>query len=108
MSELQPLGDWVLAKLPKKDTGEETKTSFGLVLINDNDLDTQLLSAEVVGIGLGGTDINGARLPIDVHVGDTIWYVQHNGVAHKIDGEEHIFLNVRAGYVLAVEKGGNS
>ena len=106
MPELLPLGDWVLAKLPEKDN-TETKTDFGLVLINDNDYESGLLSAKVVRVGFGGTDINGARLPIDVEVGDTVWYAPHNGVAHKIDGIEHIFLNVRAGYVLAVEKGGN-
>ena len=103
MTNLQPLGDWIIAELPVKEV-EESKTSFGLVLLSEDNLDTQLVSAKVVAIGTGGTDINGERLPIDVSVGDTVWYVNHNGVPHKVDGVEYIFLNHRSGYVLAFEK----
>jgi chaperonin GroES len=100
MTDLFPLGDWILAKLPEKST-EETKTDFGLIMVNDNDFDPSLQSAEVVSIGEGGTDINGNRLPIDIKVGDTVLFAPGNGVAHKIDGVEYLFLNHRAGYVLA-------
>ena len=103
MSSLEPLGDWLLVKLPKKDTEEKT-TDFGLILTLDSDFNEGLLKAEVVSVGKGGTDINGARLPIDVEVGDSVYYAPGNGLTHKINGEEHLFLNYRAGYVLAVEK----
>jgi chaperonin GroES len=105
VSDLNPLGDWVLAKLPKKEA--ETKTSFGLIITEDADVEDALPTAEVVSVGPGGTDINGNRFPMDVEVGDILTYAQHNGVKHKIDNEDYLFLNVRAGYVLAVTKGGN-
>ena len=105
MSDLNPLGDWVLVKLPKQEA--ETKTSFGLIITEDADIDDALPSAPVVSVGPGGFDINGNRFPMDVAVGDTVTYAPHNGVKHKIDNEDYLFLNVRAGYVLAVNKGGN-
>ena len=103
MSDLLPLGDWMLVKLPEKDTSE-TKTDFGLIMVSDNDYNQSLLKAEVVSVGTGGTDVSGNRLPIDVAVGDTVLYAPGNGLAHKIDGEEYLFLNHRAGYVLAIIK----
>jgi len=105
MSDLNPLGDWVLVKLPKQEA--ETKTSFGLIITEDADIDDALPKAEVVSVGPGGIDINGNRFPMDVAVGDIVTYAPHNGVKHKIDNEDYLFLNVRAGYVLAVTKGGN-
>jgi len=103
MSEVIPLGDWVLAKLPKKEA--ETKTSFGLIITEDSDVEDVLPTAEVVSVGPGGIDINGNRFPMDVQVGDIITYAPHNGVKQKIDNEDYLFLNVRAGYVLAVQRG---
>jgi chaperonin GroES len=103
MSEVIPLGDWVLAKLPKKEA--ETKTSFGLIITEDSDVEDALPTAEVVSVGPGGTDINGNRFPMDVQIGDTLTYAPHNGVKHKIGDDEYLFLNVRAGYVLAVQRG---
>lgn len=103
MSEVIPLGDWVLAKLPKKEA--ETKTSFGLIITEDSDVEDALPTAEVVSVGPGGVDINGNRFPVDVQVGDILTYAPHNGVKHKIDDDEYLFLNVRAGYVLAVQRG---
>ena len=105
MSDLNPLGDWVLVKLPKQEA--ETKTSFGLIITEDADIDDALPQAPVVSVGPGGFDINGNRFPMDVEVGDIVTYAPHNGVKHKIDNEDYLFLNVRAGYVLAVTKGGN-
>jgi chaperonin GroES len=105
VSDLNPLGDWVLVKLPKREA--ETKTSFGLIITEDADVDEELPKAEVVSVGPGGIDINGNRFPMDVAVGDTVVYAPGNGIAQKIGDEDYLFLNVRAGYVLAVHKGGN-
>jgi len=106
MSDFIPLGDWVLAKLPKKEA--ETKTSFGLIITEDANYEDALPTAEVVSVGPGGIDINGNRFPMDVAVGDTIVYAPNNGIAQTIGDDDYLFLNVRAGYVLAVQKGGNN
>lgn len=106
MSDLSPLGDWVVVLLPEKEV--ETKTSFGLIITEDTDYDESLPKAEVVSVGPGGVDINGNRFPMDVAIGDIVVYAPGNGIKHKVNDKEYLFLNVRAGYVLAVDKGGNS
>lgn len=104
-----PTQDWVLVHIPKvaKDTTEK-KTDFGLVLINDIDEGpTGPLSAQVVSAGPGYFDQNGNRVPMDVSVGDTVYYNAHSGVAFEYEGEDYYFLNARNGSIVATIKGGN-
>ena len=104
-----PTQDWVLVHIPEvvEDTTEK-KTDFGLVLINDIDEGPKgPLSAQVVSAGPGYFDQNGNRVPMDIAVGDKVYYNAHSGVAFEYEGEDYYFLNARNGSIVATIKGGN-
>lgn len=98
---LQPLADWVLVRIPEKET--ETKTNFGLVLI-DNDDDESLPKGEVVSVGPGSPDQNGQSLPMWVKPGDKVYFAPNVGFGHKDGDVEYRFLNMRTGQVLAIDE----
>ena len=103
-----PTLDWVLVHVPKEEEKKEKKTDFGLVLIDDgDDFPTGPLTAKVVAVGPGYFDQNGNRVPVDIAVGDTVYYNANTGVKFEHEKEEFYFLNVRNGSILAIVKGGN-
>ncbi|WP_317698556.1 co-chaperone GroES [Xylocopilactobacillus apis] len=91
---LKPLGDRVLVKVRK----EEEKVGGIVLASNAKEKPT---SGEVIAVGAGAVDYNGKRMPIDVKVGNVVWYDKYSGTSIKYDGDE--YLVIRAGDLLAVE-----
>ena len=83
--KLNPLGDRVVLK---RDEAEE-KTASGLFLAGSAKEQPQL--AEVVAVGPGAL-VDGKRTPMDVKVGDKVFYSKYGGSEIKIDGVEYIVI----------------
>ncbi|BDR59591.1 co-chaperone GroES [Xylocopilactobacillus apicola] len=91
---LKPLGDRVLVKV----RNEEEKVG-GIVLAGN--AKEKPTSGEVIAVGPGAIDHHGNRMPIDVKVGETVWYDKYSGTSIKYNDDE--YLVIRAGDLLAVE-----
>lgn len=90
----QPLSDRVLIKPKARD---ET-TRSGIVLPDTAKEKPQ--EGTVVAAGPGRINEDGARVPMDVKVGDSVLYAKYAGTEYKIDNEEHLI--VKESDVLAV------
>jgi chaperonin GroES len=90
----KPLGDRLLVK-PNE---SEEKTKSGIVLPDSAKEKPQ--EGLVISAGQGGRDDKGARIPMDVKVGDTVLYSKYAGTEVKIDGKEHLII--RENDVLAI------
>ena len=55
---------------------------------------------KVLAVGPGRFDDKGARVPVDVQVGDVVLYSKYGGTEVKYSGEEYLVLSARD--VLAV------
>ena len=55
---------------------------------------------EVIAVGEGKRDQDGNRIPVDVKVGDQVYYGKFGGNEVKIDGEE--FLLLRSDDIYAI------
>jgi chaperonin GroES len=91
---LKPLGD----RLVVKPLEAEEKTAGGIVLPDTAKEKPQ--QGEVIAVGPGKLLDNGKVTPIDVKVGDTIYYAKYGGTEVKIGAEELVIL--RQDDVLAV------
>ena len=89
-----PLFDNVLVK-PLE--GEDTLPS-GIVLPDSAKEKPQ--EGLVISTGEGARDDKGARIAMDVKVGDTVLYSKYAGTEVKIDGKEHLII--RENDVLAI------
>ena len=83
--KLNPLGDRVVLK---REAAEE-KTASGIILAGSAKEQPQF--AEVVAVGPGAY-ADGKRLPMDVKVGDKVFYSKYGGSEIKIDGVEYIVI----------------
>ena len=83
---LKPLGDRVLVKPAPK----EEKTSSGLYISSGAQEKPQ--KGEVVAVGAGKLNDKGERLPIDVKVGDQVFYGKFGGTEIDLDGESYLIL----------------
>ncbi|MCZ6462298.1 MAG: co-chaperone GroES [Actinobacteria bacterium] len=92
--KLQPLGDRIVVK--PKDEDEATTTS-GLVIPDTAKEKPQL--GEVLAVGPGEFS-DGDRVPMDVSVGDLVFYSKYGGTEVKVEGDEYLVLSSRD--VLAV------
>ena len=92
--KLQPLGDRIVVK-PKDE--DESTTSSGLVIPDTAKEKPQL--GEVLAVGPGEFQ-DGDRIPLDVKVGDLVFYSKYGGTEVKVEGEEYLVLSSRD--VLAV------
>jgi chaperonin GroES len=91
---LTPLGDRIVVK-PQDD--QEVRTSGGLVIPDTAKEKPQL--GEVLAVGPGEFK-DGERIPVDVKVGDTVFYSKYGGTEVKHDGQDLLILSSRD--VLAV------
>jgi chaperonin GroES len=91
--KLKPLEDRIAVK---PNEGEETTVS-GLVIPDTAKEKPQ--EGSVVAVGPGRFE-DGARVPLDVKVGDTVIYSKYGGTEVKVDGEEYLILSARD--VLAI------
>ena len=92
--KLQPLGDRIVVK--PKDEDESTTTS-GLVIPDTAKEKPQL--GEVLAVGPGEFQ-DGDRIPLDVKVGDLVFYSKYGGTEVKVEGEDYLVLSARD--VLAI------
>jgi chaperonin GroES len=92
---LEPLDDRVVVKPAE----EEEMTVSGIVIPDTAKEKPQ--EGEVMAVGPGRFE-DGARVPMDVKVGDRILYSKYGGTEVKIGGEEHLVLSARD--ILAIVK----
>ena len=92
--KLAPLGDRIVVK-PQDE--EEVRTSSGLVIPDTAKEKPQL--GEVLAVGPGEFK-DGERIPVDVNVGDVVFYSKYGGTEVKHDGEDLLILSSRD--VLAI------
>ena len=92
---LVPLEDRIVVKASE---GEQT-TSSGIVIPDTAKEKPQ--EGEVVAVGPGRFE-DGARVPLDVSVGDKVIYSKYGGTDVKVGGEEYLILSARD--VLAIVK----
>ncbi|MDA2979456.1 MAG: co-chaperone GroES [Actinomycetota bacterium] len=91
---LTPLGDRIVVKPQDED---EVRTSGGLVIPDTAKEKPQL--GEVLAVGPGEFK-DGERIPVDVKVGDVVFYSKYGGTEVKHNGEDLLILSSRD--VLAV------
>jgi chaperonin GroES len=94
MAMLKPIGDRIVVR-PK--TAEEM-TKSGIILPDTAKERPQ--EGEVMAVGTGRIMDDGAVVPLQVKVGDTVLFSKYGGTEIKISGEEYIIL--REDDVLAI------
>jgi chaperonin GroES len=92
---LQPLEDRIVVQAIDADQ----TTASGLVIPDTAKEKPQ--EGEVVAVGPGRFE-DGARVPLDVAVGDKVIYSKYGGTEVKVNGEEYLILSARD--VLAISK----
>ena len=91
---IKPLEDRVVVQANEA----ETTTASGLVIPDTAKEKPQ--EGEVLAVGPGRVDDKGARIPLDVKVGDIVLYSKYGGTEVKYNNEEYLVLSARD--VLAV------
>ena len=76
----------------------EQVTASGLVIPDTAKEKPQ--EGKVLAVGPGRFDDKGARIPVDVQVGDVVLYSKYGGTEVKYSGQEYLVLSARD--VLAV------
>jgi chaperonin GroES len=92
--KIRPLGNRVLVRRLE----QEEKLKGGIILPDSAKKKQE--SAEVIAVGAGKKDKNGALIPMPVAVGDIIMMDKYSGQEVKIDDEE--YLIVRSDDIIAV------
>ena len=91
---IKPLYDRVVIKAVE---AEET-TKSGIILTSAAQEKPQV--AQVVAVGPGAKDDNGANIPMTVKVGDKVLTGKYSGTEVKVDGETYTI--VREDDILAI------
>ena len=84
--DLQPLGDRVIVELLE----EELTLASGIVLPDTAKEKPQ--RGRVLAVGAGDKTDNGARIPVDVVVGDEIVFSKYGGTEIKVGVNEYLIL----------------
>ena len=93
--KIRPLQDRILVK----PLDAEQTTASGLVIPDTAKEKPQL--GEVLAVGPGNWNEDGdERIPLDVAVGDLVFYSKYGGTEVKVEGEDYLILSARD--VLAV------
>lgn len=87
---LKPLGDRVVIR-PSEKEGEKRLAS-GIIIPETVDKE-KLLMGEVVAVGPGKRNDEGKHLPIEVKVGDTVFFKKPWDEPIKVDGVEYYVLS---------------
>ena len=91
---LKPLGDRIVVQ-PEEEA--EARTASGLVIPDTAKEKPQL--GKVLAVGPGEMK-DGERIPLDVNVGDVVFYSKYGGTEAKVEGTDLLILSARD--VLAV------
>lgn len=92
--KLKPLGNRVLVRR----LAAEEKLKGGIILPDTAKKKQE--QAEVVAIGLGKKDKNGALIPMPVKIGDILLMEKYSGQDVTLDNEEFVIL--RADDIIAI------
>lgn len=84
---LRPLADRVVAR----PLGREEMTKSGIML--PDTAKEKPMRGTVVAAGEGRRTEDGARIPLDVQVGDEILFAKYGGTEFKLDDEELLILS---------------
>jgi len=94
----QPLGDRVVVK-PTEKEGEK-KLASGIILPETVNKE-KLIQGEVMAVGAGRRNDTGARIPMEVAVGDTVFFkkpwdepVKMNDIEYYVLSESEIILTL--------------
>jgi chaperonin GroES len=93
---LKPLGDRVIVKPAEA----ETQTQSGLFIPDTAKEKPQ--RGEVIAVGDGKLKDDGARIAIDVKVGDTVIFSKYGGSEVKIDNVEYKILDAERDIIAVV------
>jgi len=91
---LKPLGDRVVVKPIEQD-----EVTAGGIMLPDTAKEKPQ-KGEVLAIGPGSRNDAGARVELDVKVGDVVLYAKYGGTEIKLDGEKVLVL--RESDILAI------
>ncbi|NLB05477.1 MAG: co-chaperone GroES [Desulfobulbaceae bacterium] len=92
--KIRPLNDRILVKR----LGGEEKTAGGIII--PDSAKEKPAEGEVVAVGPGKLNEAGARVAMDVAVGDRVLFSKYGGTEVKLDGED--FLIMREDDILGV------
>lgn len=92
--KIKPLADRVVVKPSEA----EEKTAGGIILPDTAKEKPQ--EGTVVAVGPGKVSENGAKIPMEVKVGDRVLYGKYLGTEVTIDGIEHLIM--RESDILAI------
>ncbi|MFM1816156.1 MAG: hypothetical protein RLZ98_2851 [Pseudomonadota bacterium] len=84
--KFRPLHDRVVVKR----VDSETKTAGGIIIPDTAAEKPQ--QGEVVAVGPGARDDNGAIVPLDLKAGDRVLFGKWSGTEVKIDGQELLIM----------------
>ena len=93
--KLEPLEDRIVVK-----PGEAEETTVSGIVIPDTAKEKPQ-EGEVIAVGPGRFE-EGARVPLDVKVGDKVIYSKYGGTEITVEGDDYLILSARD--VLAVIK----
>ena len=95
--KLKPLGGRVIVEPVE----QEEKTAGGIILPETAKEKPQ--EGKILAAGPGERDEKGARIAMDVNVGDKVLYAKYSGTEVKVDGKKLLIL--RESDILAVVEG---
>ncbi len=87
---VMPLGDRIVVAPAEK--GGEKKLASGIILPESADKE-KLLKGEVVAVGPGRRSDKGERIPVEVAVGDTVFFKKPWDEPIKLEGVEYFVLS---------------
>ena len=79
----------------------EQKTASGIIIPDTAQEKPQ--RGEVIAVGAGKLNDKGERMPIDVKVGDEVYYGKFGGNEVKVDGEDYLLLRADDIYAIITE-----
>lgn len=84
-AQLIPLEDHILVEAIE----EENKTRSGILLPDSKEKPSK---GKVVAVGNGKILDNGTRAPIDVKVGDTVYFTKYSPDELEVDGKKYLVI----------------
>ncbi|MEI6428847.1 MAG: co-chaperone GroES [Pseudanabaenaceae cyanobacterium] len=97
VSTVTPLADRVFVKI----NAREEKTAGGIYLPDTAKEKPQV--GEIAAVGPGKLDDKGARIPLEVKVGDKVLYSKYAGTEIKVGDEEYILLTEKDILAIVVD-----
>jgi chaperonin GroES len=87
--KVRPLGDRILVEPVEE---KEEKSKKGGIIIPDTAKEKPMESL-VVAVGIGKTDDDGKKVPLEVKKGDRVLVSKYGGTEIKLDGKDYRIFN---------------